>query len=116
MRHQKKKKTLGRSSPARRSLFANLAESLILYEKISTTSGKAKALRPIVERLITKAKENTLASRRYLAKYLYTENAVKKMMEVIGPRFAQRHGGYTRITKIGVRKGDGGEKSIIELV
>ena len=116
MRHQKKKKTLGRKTAARRSLFANLCESLVLYEKINTTTGKAKAMRPIVERLITKAKENTLASRRYLAKYLYTENAVKKMMEVIGPRFAGRFGGYTRIIKTGIRRGDGGEKSLIELV
>lgn len=116
MRHQKKKATLDRKSPARRSLLANLVESLVLYEKITTTSAKAKALRPVVERLITKSKQNNLAARRYLATFLYTAKAIKKMMEVLGPRYADRKGGYTRITKVGVRRGDGGEKSVIELV
>ncbi|OGH88603.1 MAG: 50S ribosomal protein L17 [Candidatus Magasanikbacteria bacterium RIFOXYC2_FULL_42_28] len=116
MRHQKKKITLGRKTAARRSLLANLVESLVLYEKITTTTGKAKALRPLAERLITKAKQNNLAARRYLGTFLYTAKVIKKMMEVIGPRYADRQGGYTRITKIGVRRGDGGEQSVIELV
>lgn len=117
MRHQKKKVTLDRKSPARRSLLANLAESLILYEKIKTTKAKGKALRSVVEKLITKAKKNTLAGRRDLAKFLYTKNAVKKMMEVVGPRYVDRKGGYTRLTAIaGTRLGDGGEEVIIELV
>lgn len=116
MRHQKKKNTLDRKTAARRSLLANLAESLILYEKIQTTVAKAKALRPLVEKLITKAKKNTLAARRDLAKILYTENAIKKLMEVIGPKYKERRGGYLRIIKVGNRKGDNGEEAVIELV
>jgi len=116
MRHQSKKVTLGRKTAPRRALFANLVESLVLYEKITTTLAKAKALRPKVEKLITKAKLNTLAARRDIAKVLYTKNATKKLMEVLGPRYAERKGGYTRIIKLGVRKGDGGEEAVIELV
>lgn len=116
MRHQKKKVTLDRKTAARRSLLANLAESLILYEKIQTTAAKAKALRPLVEKLITKAKKNTLAARREISKALYTQNAVKKIMEVIGPKYKDRSGGYVRIIKVGNRKGDYSEEAIIELV
>lgn len=116
MRHQKKKATLDRKTSGRRSLFANLAESLILYEKIRTTKAKAKAMRPYVERLISRAKENNLAARRYLIKVLYTNNVVKKLMEQIGPRYADRKGGYTRITALKRRVGDGAEEAIIELV
>lgn len=116
MRHQKKKSTLDRKTAGRRSLFANLAESLVLYEKVRTTKAKAKALRPYVEKLISRAKENNLAARRGLLKVLYTENAVKKLMEQIGPRYADRKGGYTRITALKTRVGDGAEEAIIELV
>lgn len=116
MRHQKNKVTLDRKAAPRRALLANLVESLVLHEKITTTLAKAKALRPKVEKLITTAKANTLASRRNIAKVLYTKNATKKLMEVLGPRYADRKGGYTRIIKLGVRKGDGGEEAIIELV
>lgn len=116
MRHQKKKTTLDRNSANRRALLANLAESLILHEKIQTTSAKAKALRPVVEKLITKAKANTLAARREIMKTLYTPAAVKKMMEVIAPRYRERAGGFARIIKLGNRKGDNAEKSVIELV
>lgn len=116
MRHQKNKVTLDRKTGPRRALMANLAESLILYEKIKTTTAKAKALRPLIEKLITTSKANTLAARRLLMKTLYTQNAIKKMMEVIGPRYVERKGGYTRIVKLSNRKGDGSEESIIELV
>lgn len=116
MRHQKKKVTLDRASAPRRALLANLVESLVLYERITTTTAKAKALRPRVEKIITMAKANTLAARRNIKKQLHTENVVKKLMEVIGPRYQGRNGGYTRIVKLGVRKGDGGEKAVIELV
>ncbi len=116
MRHQKNKVTLDRKTAARRSLLANLAESLILYEKIKTTKAKAKALRPYVERLITKAKMQTLAGRRELMKSLYTQNAVKKLMEVIGPKYKTRPGGFTRIVMLRNRKGDGAEEVLIELV
>ena len=116
MRHQKNKVTLDRKTAARRSLLANLAESLVLYEKIKTTKGKAKALRPYVERLITRAKLQTLTARRDLKKVLYTDNVVNKMMEVIGPRYKERDGGYTRIIMLRNRKGDGAEEVLIELV
>ena len=116
MRHKKNKVTLDRKTAARRSLLANLAESLILYEKIKTTRAKAKAVRSLTERLITKAKAQTLTARRGLMKTLYTENAIKKMMEVIGPRYKDRHGGYTRIVLLKNRKGDGAEEVIVELV
>lgn len=116
MRHLKKKVTLDRPTSQRRALLANLAESLILHEKIRTTKAKAKALRPVVEKLITKAKTNTLASRRELMRVLYTENAIKKMMEVIGPKYATRKGGYTRIISLNNRVGDGAEEAVIEFV
>ncbi len=116
MRHQKNKITLDRKTAGRRSLLANLAESLILYEKIRTTAAKAKALRPVVEKLITRAKPNNLAARRGVMKVLYTANAVKKLMEVLAPRYAERHGGYTRLIPLGERKGDGAKEAIIELV
>ena len=116
MRHQKNKVTLDRKTAARRSLLANLAESLILYEKIKTTKAKAKALAPFIARLITKAKMQNLTGRRELMKTLYTENVIKKMMENIGPRYKDRAGGYTRIIMLRNRKGDGAEEVLIELV
>ena len=117
MRHLNKKVTLDRKTAARRSLLANLAESLILYEKIKTTKAKAKALRPVLEKLITKAKMNNLTARREISKVLYTKSAIKKMMEVIGPRYAERHGGYIRIVPLGkIRVGDSCEEAVIELV
>jgi large subunit ribosomal protein L17 len=116
MRHQKNKVTLDRKTAARRSLLANLAESLVLYEKIKTTKAKAKALRPFMERLVTTAKAQTLTARRELLKTLYTANVIKKMMEVVGPRYKERKGGYTRITALPARKGDAAEESIIEFV
>ena len=116
MRHQKKKLTLDRKSPARRSLLANLAESLVLYEKIKTTKAKAKTVRPLVERLITAAKKNDLNSRRKLLSVLYHKKAVAKALEVLGPRYQERAGGYTRIIKLGRRQGDNAEIAQIELV
>ncbi|MFH1790074.1 MAG: 50S ribosomal protein L17 [bacterium] len=116
MRHRKNKITLDRPSAQRRSLMANLAESLILYEKIKTTEAKAKALRPFFEKLITKAKKNTLASRRDLIAVLYTENAVKKLIDEVAPKYLERQGGYTRITKLAKRQGDGASEAIISLV
>lgn len=116
MRHQKSKVTLDRKTAGRRSLLANLAESLIMYEKISTTKAKAKATRSVVEKFITTAKKNTLSARRTLLAKLYTPESVKKLMEVLGPRYAERHGGYTRITMVKNRKGDGAEEVVIELV
>jgi large subunit ribosomal protein L17 len=116
MRHRKKGKILDRKVGPRKALLRNLAVSLILYEKIQTTGAKAKTLRPIVEKLITKGKTNTLVARRNLLKYLYKESAVKKIIEDIGPRYKDRKGGYTRILKLGRRAGDAAEIVQIELV
>lgn len=116
MRHQKNKVTLDRLSSARRSLLANLAESLIIYERITTTKAKAKAVERVVEKLITTSKKKNLASRRELQRYLYTENAVKKLVEQLSGRYAERKGGYTRVILMTPRKGDGAERAMIELV
>lgn len=116
MRHRKKGKILGRPKAAREALFRNLAESIILYEKVKTTEAKAKAVRPLVEKMITTGKHNTLTSKRKLAKFFYTENAIKKIIEDLGPKYKERKGGYTRIIKTGTRKGDGAEMVVIELV
>ncbi|HYE59575.1 MAG TPA: 50S ribosomal protein L17 [Candidatus Kapabacteria bacterium] len=116
MRHRSSKFTLGRESAQRDSLMRNLAESLILHGAVKTTKAKAKALRTVVEPLVTKAKTNTLASRRHVAKLLYTEDAVKKLMEEIGPRYKERAGGYTRIVKLGARPRDAAEVVRIEFV
>ncbi len=116
MRHQKKKVTLDRKTAGRRSLLANLVESLVLYEKIKTTKAKAKALRPIVEKLVTTAKKGDLSARRRIVAKLYTQNVVKKLMEALGPRYQGRNGGYTRIIKLDNRLGDCAEEAIIEFV
>lgn len=116
MRHRKKSTTLGREKGPREALLRNLATSFILYERIETTTAKAKFMRPIVERLITLAKEDTIHHRRQALKKVYVESAVRKLFEVLGPRFKERPGGYTRITKLSRRVGDGAEMSVIELV
>ena len=116
MRHRKKKVTLDRKKAPREAMLRNLAESVILYEKVKTTQTKAKAVKPVVEKLITRSKDPSLQSRRELYKTLYTKNAVNKLMDVLGPRYKERPGGYTRIIKIGPRVGDGAKMVQIELV
>lgn len=116
MRHRKKKATLGRIAPQRKALMRSLAESLIINDGIKTTQAKAKALRTFVEPLVTKAKKGTLAQRRNIIKVLYTDKAVNKLMDEIGPRYKDREGGYTRIIKLGPRKNDGAEMAKIEFV
>ncbi|HNW08992.1 MAG TPA: 50S ribosomal protein L17 [bacterium] len=116
MRHQKKGKTLGRKKAPREAMLRNLATSFVIYEKVKTTKAKAKILKPLVEKLITLAKEDSLHHRRQALKELYIENAVKKLFEVLGPRFKNRNGGYTRLVKIAPRKNDGAEMAILELV
>jgi large subunit ribosomal protein L17 len=116
MRHQKKKVTLDRKTGPRTALLKGLAESLILYEKINTTKAKAKAVRSVVEKLITRAKVNTLHNRRELERHLITGNTVKKLLEELGPRYAERKGGYTRTIVLKNRVGDGAEEVLIELV
>ena len=116
MRHRNTTKTLGRSPTARKALLRDLATSVIVYEKVKTTLAKAKAVRPVVEKLISKSKQGDLAARRQLLAFFPTEQPVHKLMDVIGPRYVNRPGGYTRITKIGTRQGDGAPVAQIELV
>jgi len=117
MRHRKKKTILGRKKQPREAMLKNLASSLILYEKIKTTRAKAKAIQPIVEKIITLSKDNNLTVRRRLMQKLPVSNAVKKCLEVLGPRYKERKSGYTRIVKLGTRRvGDGAEVVQIELV
>lgn len=106
MIHRVAGRKLGRTSNQRKALFRSLANSFILHEKIVTTDAKAKAVRPMIEKLITLAKTNSIVSRRLLLKDLVSENTVQKMLEVIGPKFKERPGGYTRIVKMGNRSGD----------
>lgn len=116
MRHRNKGRKLGRTKAPRTHLLKNLAQSVILYEKITTTEAKAKEVRPVVERLITTAKKSDVSTRRLLISRVPTELAVKKLLEVLGPRYKGRAGGYTRITKIGPRQGDAAKMCVIELV
>jgi large subunit ribosomal protein L17 len=116
MRHRKTTKSLGRKRDPRRALIKGLSQNLVLHEKIKTTYAKAKVLRPHIERMVTTAKKGDLTARRQLIKKLTTDGAVNKMLEVIGPRYKTRAGGYTRIVKIGPRKGDGAEIVQIEFV
>lgn len=116
MRHRKAKKTLDRKAGPRLALLKNLAAQLIVYEKVRTTEAKARVIRPYVERLITKGKKNTLAARRELMRFLPMESAVKKVLEVYGPRYANRAGGYTRITKLPSRQGDAARMALVEFI
>lgn len=116
MRHRKKVKTLSRKKESRQALLRNLATSIVLYEKVKTTRAKARAVKPLVEKMITLGKKNTLASRRKAIEFFYIENPVKKIFDELGPRYKDRQGGYTRLTKAGARRGDAAEMVIIELV
>jgi large subunit ribosomal protein L17 len=116
MRHLKSGKKLKRNISARRALLRGLVTNVIEEERITTTVPKAKAAKPLVEKMITLAKQDTLASRRLAAAFLLTPAAVQKLFEKIGPRYNQRNGGYTRIVKLGWRKGDGAETAKLELV
>lgn len=116
MRHRNTNKILDRAKAPRELMLRNLASSIIIYEKVKTTKAKALTVRPLVEKMITLAKAGDLNARRGLIKVLPQKNATKKSMEVLGSRYQDRKGGYTRITKIGVRKGDGAEMVQIELV
>ena len=117
MRHQRKTVKLGRTQGHRNALLANLAVSLIEHGQIKTTVAKAKAMRPVVEKLVTKAKTGTLHSRRMaLADLRHNEAAVRKLFTEIGPLNAERKGGYTRIVKLGMRRSDAAEMAIIQWV
>ncbi len=116
MRHRKTNIKLDRSKSARELMLRNLASSLIVHEKIQTTTARAKAVQPIIEKLIGVAKKNDLHSRRLLSKYLFTSQAVGKTLKTLGPRYLSRAGGYTRIINIGHRSGDRAKIVQIEFV
>ena len=118
MRHRVAHRKLGRTTPHRIALLRNLATALFEKERVRTTLPKAKELRPFAERLITLAKheENRLHARRLAARHIQDPAVVKKLFDTIGSRFATRPGGYTRILRLGPRKGDGAEMAYLELV
>ena len=116
MRHNKAVNHLGRKSGHRKALLANMASSLILHKRIITTEAKAKALKPYVEPLITKSKEDTPHNRRAVFSYLKDKNAVTELFRTIAPKIADRPGGYLRILHVGFRQGDAAEMALIEFV
>lgn len=107
---------LGRKAAPRKRLLRNLATSLVLYEKVETTEAKAKAVLPVVERLITTARKNTLAARRSALSTLFDPNAVRKLFEDFPVRYGSRTSGFVRLTKLAARKGDGSAMAQLELV
>lgn len=116
MRHSRVINHLGRTSAHRKSMLSNMASSLILHKRITTTTAKAKALRTFVEPLITKSKEDSTHSRRMVFSYLKDKEAVAELFREVSPKIAERPGGYTRILKTGHRIGDNADMCIIELV
>jgi large subunit ribosomal protein L17 len=116
MRHQNKTVKLGRSQAHRDALLANQVCSLIIHQRIRTTLAKAKATRPLAEKMVTLGKKGTLHARRTATAYLHQPAAVKKLFEEIAPRSASRAGGYTRITKLGPRKSDSAPMAVLEWV
>ena len=116
MRHHRSGKKLGRDSAHRRALYANLAGALIEHGRIQTTEAKAKAVRPIAEQMITLGRRGDLHARRQAMAYLRSQEVVHKLFAEVGPRFAERPGGYSRIVKVGPRQGDAAEMVYLELV
>ncbi|HIC93538.1 MAG TPA: 50S ribosomal protein L17 [Anaerolineae bacterium] len=116
MRHRKAGRKLGRSSGHRKALYRNLITELFRHERIKTTEAKARAIRPLAEKLITLGKRGDLHARRLAAARLNDPLVVKKLFDELAPRYENRPGGYTRILKLGRRRGDGAEMAIIELV
>ena len=116
MRHRKQGRKLNRTWEHRKAMFANMSTSLIQHEQIVTTLPKAKELRSIVDKLITLGKRGDLHARRLAASRLKDPTAVAKLMDVLGPRYAERPGGYTRVLKAGFRHGDNAPMAVIELV
>ena len=116
MRHGKVYRKLNRTAEHRKAMFANMSAALIKHEQITTTLPKAKELRPIVEKLITLAKRGDLHARRQATAELRDPPMVKKLFDVLGPRYASRNGGYTRVMKAGFRVGDNAPVGVIEFV
>jgi large subunit ribosomal protein L17 len=116
MRHRNQGRKLNVTTSHRTAMFANMAASLIKHEQIKTTLPKAKELRPVVEKLVTLSRKNNLHARRQALSAIRDEDQVKKLFEVIGPRYAKRPGGYTRVLKAGFRHGDNAAMAFIEFV
>lgn len=116
MRHRVGGYKLKRDKDQRQMLLRNLVTAVVERDRIVTTITKAKAIQPLVENMVTLAKKDTLASRRQAAAFLLTSDAVKRLFDEVGSKFGQRAGGYTRIVRVGPRKGDGAEMAIIEFV
>jgi large subunit ribosomal protein L17 len=116
MKHKVSGYKLKRDAGSRKALLKGLVTSVIEHERVITTIPKAKAVQPLVEKMITLAKRDTLHARRQAASFLATPAAVKKLFDKLGTRFGQRSGGYTRVVRLGFRKGDGAEQAMLELV
>jgi large subunit ribosomal protein L17 len=116
MRHRNAGFKLGRNTSHRRALLRNLVTSVIVEDRVETTLTKAKAVRPLVEKMITLGKRGDVHARRQAAAYIMTPEAVSRLFGTVAPRYTDRNGGYLRITRSGFRKGDGGEKAFIELL
>ncbi len=116
MRHRNKGRTLSRTASHKKATMRNMATSLFRHERIETTTAKAKELRPFAERLITLGKRGDLHARRLAGRLIADRQVLGKLFDDIGPRFSERPGGYTRILKLGNRRGDAAEMALIELV
>ncbi len=116
MRHNMAHRKLGRTASHRVAMFRNQLASLVMTERIVTTLPKAKELRPIAEKVITKAKHGSVHDRRIVGRWLLDRDHIQKLFDVIAPRFATREGGYLRIVKLGARQGDGAEMAVLEFV
>jgi large subunit ribosomal protein L17 len=116
MRHRKKGKKLNRNTAQRKALFKNLIQALIIHEEIKITKAKAKAIKGLVGKLITKAKKGSLHARRQLLAFLQNKKVVGKLMDEIAPRFAKRKGGFTRLINLGNRRGDDAPMVKLEFV
>lgn len=116
MRHRNKNKILDREKSPRELMLRNLASSIIIYEKVTTTEAKAKVVRSLLEKVITISKKGDLNARRQLIEVLPQKLAIMKLMDVLGEKYKDREGGYSRIIKLGTRKGDRAEMVQIELV
>ncbi len=116
MRHRKAGNKLGRNPSHRRALLRNLVTSVVIEDRVETTLAKAKAVRPLIEKMITLGKRGDVHSRRQAAAFLMTPDSVTRLFATVAPRYGDRNGGYLRIVHTGFRKGDGGEKAVLELL
>ena len=116
MQHNRAGRKLRRTTSHRLAMFSNQLDSLFNHERIQTTLSKAKELRPLAEKLITRAKRDDVAARRHVSRWIPDRTTIKRVFETIAPRFVDRPGGYTRILRLGARKGDAAEAAILEFV